>query len=277
MTVGKPKPLLIAHRGASKRAPENTMEAFQTAADSGAHALELDVRLTSDKEVVVIHDATVDRTTNGRGTVFSHTYRELHSLDAGFNFMRKGFPVYRGRGVYVPRLQDVLTAFPRLGFNIEIKQHTPPMVEHVLDLLYRIGPGNVILAARHPSIMQMLEAARPDCVLGLSYKQTKQALLRSLWDDFPSLYQGRALQIPIRHPAWALGLLPIPSATLIKKSHKAKAVVHVWTVNSAPQALRFLKMGVDGLFSDDPAALKSIWEQASSKPQKTPGTSHASN
>src|SRR5829696_2712479 len=130
---GRPKarrdewPVNLAHRGASSLAPENTIEAFRLALEAGAGGLELDVHMTSDGHIVVIHDATVDRTTNGTGAVSEMTLHELRRLDAGHNFSPDGGPTrpYRGRGVRVPTLGEVLREFPGVAVNIEIKAGTP--------------------------------------------------------------------------------------------------------------------------------------------------------
>src|ERR671916_458700 len=113
-------PVNLAHRGASALAPENTIEAFRLAVEAGAGGLELDVHVTRDGHIVVIHDATVDRTTNGTGAVSEMTLEELRRLDAGHNFSPDGGPTrpYRGRGVRVPTLGEVLREFPGVAVNI---------------------------------------------------------------------------------------------------------------------------------------------------------------
>src|SRR5215210_664900 len=136
-TVRGEWPVNLAHRGASALAPENTFEAFRLAVEDGAGGLELDVHMTRDGHIVVIHDATVDRTTNGSGAVSEMTLDELRKLDAGHNFSPDGGPIrpYRGRGVRVPRLGEVLEGFPVVAVNIEIKTGTPGIEETVLGVL----------------------------------------------------------------------------------------------------------------------------------------------
>src|ERR687897_750071 len=116
-------PVNLAHRGASALAPENTIEAFRLAVEDGAGGLELDVHMTRDGHIVVIHDATVDRTTNGSGAVSEMTFYELRSFDAGHDFSPDGGPTrpYRGRGVQVPTLGEVLEEFPGVVVNGDIK------------------------------------------------------------------------------------------------------------------------------------------------------------
>src|SRR5918911_1481417 len=136
-TVRGEWPVNLAHRGASALAPENTIEAFRLAVEAGAGGLELDVHMTRDGHIVVIHDATVDRTTSGTGAVSEMTLDELRMLDAGHNFSPDGGPTrpYRGRGVRVPTLGEVLEGFPGVAVNIEIKARTPGIEETVLGVL----------------------------------------------------------------------------------------------------------------------------------------------
>jgi glycerophosphoryl diester phosphodiesterase len=126
-TVRGEWPVNLAHRGASALAPENTIDAFRLAVEAGAGGLELDVHMTRDRQIVVIHDATVDRTTNGSGAVSEMTLDELRGFDAGHNFSPDGGPTrpYRGRGVRVPTFGEVLEEFPGVPVNIEIKAGTP--------------------------------------------------------------------------------------------------------------------------------------------------------
>src|ERR671921_1084938 len=140
---GRPKarqddwPVNLAHRGASSLAPENTIEAFRLALEAGAGGLELDVHMTRDGHIVVIHDATVDRTTNGFGAVSEMTFDELRRFDAGHNFSPDGGSTrpYRGRGVRVPTLGEVLEEFPSVAVNIDIKAGTPGIEETLFRVL----------------------------------------------------------------------------------------------------------------------------------------------
>ena len=143
-------PMLVAHRGGSRLAPENTMAAFRAAVETWeADMLEMDVHLTRDGEVVVIHDDTVDRTTDGVGPVSSFTFAELRRLDAGYRFVDpEGRPSFRAQGVEVPRFEEVLTAFPRVRMNVEAKETAvaAPMV----DIVRRHrAESRVLVAAEH--------------------------------------------------------------------------------------------------------------------------------
>src|SRR5918993_3646085 len=149
-TVRGEWPVNLAHRGASALAPENTIEAFRLAVEAGAGGLELDVHLTRDGHVVVLHDATVDRTTDGEGPVSEMTLEELRAFDAGHNFSPDGGPSrpYRGRGVRVPILEEVLREFPGVAVNIDIKAGRPGIEAAVLGVLREADAlGRVIVVS----------------------------------------------------------------------------------------------------------------------------------
>lgn len=245
-----PRPLLFAHRGASMHAPENTLEAFELGVLQGANVLELDVHMTRDGEIVVMHDATVDRTTNGQGEVRNMTYDQLSQLDAGYHFRdRSNRTFFRDRGVTVPKLIEVLQAFPQVGFNIEIKQADPEMIPQVLQLLARLQPQNLLLTAGKDDVMKALEAASPSYPLGMSHGQCKAVVKGADLEQF----RGRAMQVPPRYM-----LMRVVTRKLVDRAHAAGMEVHVWTVNDPRKARPLLAMGVDGIMSDDPGLLVDV-------------------
>ena len=257
--AGLPRPLLFAHRGASCVAPENTLEAFDMASRMGVQVLEMDVHATRDGEVVVLHDAELQRTTDGTGLVRDMSYQELTQLDAGCRFVTPyGAKPFAGRGVVVPRLEDVLRAFPRLGFNIEIKAADPALVRNTLNLLQKVGlsDSQVVLAAGVDPVMDLLEAAKPGTALGMSARQAWHAVRGAYWGGVPPHLAGRALQIPPSHRG-----LPLATARVIARVRALGIPVHVWTLNHPRAARKYLQRGVDGIMSDDPAALSDLFTQ----------------
>src|SRR5579884_3002013 len=143
------RPLFFAHRGGAALAPENTLPAFERAVALGADALELDIQTTREGEIVVIHDWTVQRTTDGAGAVSSCTLDELRRLDAGYRFTPDGgrtFP-FRGQGIVVPTLREVLERFPGVRINIDLKESTPPREERLWALLQELGAEERTLVA----------------------------------------------------------------------------------------------------------------------------------
>src|SRR5690242_14287435 len=131
------RPLFFAHRGGSLLAPENTLVAFERGLSYGADALELDVHLTRDGEMVVFHDSTLERTTNGTGPIAARTLAELRRLDAGHHFTPDNGQTYpfRGQGVTIPTLAEVFARFPAMRVNIEIKDSTPAREQRLWELI----------------------------------------------------------------------------------------------------------------------------------------------
>lgn len=256
------RPLLFAHRGASRLAPENTLEAFDLAVRIGVDVLEMDVHMTRDGQVVVIHDAELGRTTDGFGTVREHTYAQLQQLDAGAQFLTAaGEPHFKGHGLTIPRLEEVLRAFPKVGFNIEVKQLSDSMVPAVLRVLDKVGPRDVLLAAGEHSVMQQLEAAKPGCALGLSSAQAWRVFRTAFWGRIPEAWRGRALQVPVRYRGF-----PVVNRATLVRARKAGLDVHLWTINSLQEARRWLEQGFDGLMSDDPSAIQPAFFEAAAVP-----------
>jgi prepilin-type processing-associated H-X9-DG protein len=131
------RPLVIAHRGGGGLIPENTLEAFEYSARMGVDVLELDVHSTSDGALVVMHDRSVDRTTDGHGRINEMTLGEIKKLDAGYSFSPddgQTFP-FRGKGITVPTLEEIFAAFPETTFNIEPKQAAPSIIKPLCSLL----------------------------------------------------------------------------------------------------------------------------------------------
>lgn len=247
----RPRPRIFGHRGAAGLAPENTGPSFAVARALGAPYLELDVHGTRDGEIVVLHDALLDRTTNGHGPVREHAWAEVAALDAGWHFSADGvhFP-YRGQGVRVPRLAEVLAAFPDACLNIEIKQGDPEIVAPTLEVLRAAGAlERTLLAAEHDDIMQAIRAQAGDRVAtGMSVADVLGFMDRLLRDDWTGYAPpGRALQVPAAHEG-----VTIVSAASVAAAHRVGLEVHVWTVNDAAEIARLLDLGVDGIISDVP-------------------------
>jgi glycerophosphoryl diester phosphodiesterase len=252
-----PCPRVFGHRGAASLAPENTLPSFAVAAALGVGYLELDVHASRDGEVVVIHDAALDRTTDGSGPVRDHTWAQLAALDAGHRFShdQRDFP-FRAQGVRIPRLRGILGAFPELGINIEIKQADPPIVDAVLEAIGAArAEDRCLLTAEDDQIMAAIRrGADAGLATGMSTEDVR-AFLDRLWRDDWRDYQppGRALQVP---PAYA-GIEIITEAS-VAAAHRLGLEVHAWTINDAADVERLLALGVDGIISDRPGLVAQI-------------------
>ncbi|HYC21424.1 MAG TPA: glycerophosphodiester phosphodiesterase [Candidatus Bathyarchaeia archaeon] len=251
-----PRPRLFAHRGAAGEAPENTLVAFAAGIAAGADRLELDVHATRDGEVVVIHDATLERTTDGTGDVKSLLLAELQRLDAGYRFTdAAGRHPYRGRGIRVPTLAELLAEFPEVPLNIEIKQDDPPIEAAVLAVLDRFGArSRTLLAAEEASIMARIRAATQDVVTSFSAHEVAELVGRHRVGDFDGYRPaGIALQIP---PSF--GDVELITAETVETAHRLGLEVHAWTINEESEMESLLALGVDGIMSDFPGRAAGV-------------------
>ena len=256
-------PRLFAHRGASGQAPENTFAAFHHAAAVGVEYAELDVHMSRDGQIVVIHDETLDRTTNGQGKVRDLTVAELQRFDAGYWFStdeRQTFP-FRGTGVTIPTLMDTLRSFPTLKFTIEIKEDITLIADQVIAVIHACGRAeDVLLASLHDRIMAHVRASAPDIASSLSVGETlefyQRCLSRQLTGYRPP---GQALQVPLEHEG-----LPLVTQETVATAHALGGEVHVWTVNDPQEMERLFALGVDGLISDFPDRLLAAAKQRQS-------------
>jgi glycerophosphoryl diester phosphodiesterase len=245
-------------------APENTLAAFAAGLAAGAERLELDVHATADGEVVVIHDATLERTTDGSGPVAGLPLAALERLDAGYRFRAAdGTYPFRARGLAVPTLAALLEAFPDTPLNIEVKQEEPPIVAAVLAVLDRAGARpRTLLAAEHGAIMERIRAAAPDVPTSFSAPEVADFLGR-LRDGRLAGYRppGIALQVP---PSF--GDVTIVSPESVAAAHALGIEVHVWTINDAPEMERLLDLGVDALMTDFPARAMAVLRRRGLRP-----------
>lgn len=255
------RPRIMAHRGSSGSCPENTMVSFNQAIADGADILEMDVQLTRDAKVVVIHDPTVDRTTGGAGYVSRLSYDQLKKLDAGYRFSKDGgltFP-YRGQGIGIPLFEEVLQAFPVTPINVEIKDENPVLAAKMAGLLHaygRIEAGSVLVAADEPLIMERFRRQACSAITGHSRTEVYR-FLASAWLGIPSLFSpahsGMAIQLPLSK----LGVT-VPGKSVLDRAHKLGLEVHVWTVNDPVKINELVALGVDGIFTDNPSVMSNV-------------------
>lgn len=246
------RPLVIAHRGGAGLFPENTLYAFEQSHKLGVDVLELDVRATKDGEPVVIHDSTVNRTTDGSGQISEMTLAEIKKLDAAYRFSPDGgktFP-FRGAGITIPTLREVFAALPAASFNIEMKQEG--LVKSLCGLLRerKLTDKTVVASFRQSS----LDEFRLECsevATSASASEVNQFLMMyktGLGASYSPAMQ--ALQVPES----LLGL-EVVSKEFIENAGKLNLEVHVWTVNEPAAMQRLIGMGVNGIMTDYPDRL----------------------
>ena len=234
-----PRPTIFAHRGASAHAPENTLAAFELALAQGADGIELDAKLSADGHVVVIHDVTVDRTTNRHGRVKDMSLAELRSLDAG------GFFAEQYRGEKVPTLEEVFEALgKRMFVNVELTNYNTPgdhLVESVCMLVKKFGlQKQVLFSSFLASNLSKVRGLLPEVPRGLlAFNGLLGAWARSFGFAF-----GRYQAL---HPN-----LKDVTPQQVQRVHRLKRRVHVWTVNTAEDMRRLFNWNVDSIFTDDP-------------------------
>jgi glycerophosphoryl diester phosphodiesterase len=253
-------PVNIAHRGGAKIAPENTIEGFREGLRVGAGVLELDVHTTADGHVVVIHDATVDRTTNGTGAVREMTLAEVKRLDAGYRFTRDSgatFP-YRGAGIGIPTLEEIYDEFVDMPINVEIKGERPG-IEEALWRIIEVAGGEdrtLVVSESTATIRRFREASGGRVATASSSVELISFWLLShlglSWSFKPPF---QALQGPETYHG-----LRIVTPGFVRAAHERGLRVDVWTIDSEPDMRRLLGYGVDGIMTDRPDVLAKVLE-----------------
>jgi glycerophosphoryl diester phosphodiesterase len=239
MLKSLPQPVIFAHRGASAHAPENTLAAFELALSHGADGIELDAKLSADGSVIVIHDPTVDRTTNGTGKVKDLTLADLRSLDAGTSFSDH-FTAEK-----IPLLEEVFDSLgKRLFINVELTNYNTPrdhLVESVCMLVKKHNlQTRVMFSSFYATNLSKAQGYLPEVPCGfLAYPSLLGAWARSFGFAF-----GKYAAL---HP-----YLSDVTPQQVQRAHRLKSRVHVWTVNAEADMRRLFGWGVDGIFTDDP-------------------------
>jgi glycerophosphoryl diester phosphodiesterase len=245
-----PRPVVFAHRGAAARAPENTLAAFELAAAEGADAVELDAKLTADGHIVVFHDRTLERTTDGTGRLAQKTLAELRTLDAGSHFSAEF------RGEKIPLLEEVFDAVgKKVLINVELTNYATPaddLVSRVCALVQMCGlEARVIFSSFLPTNLSRARSLLPGVPRGLlAFRGWKGAWARSFgfsFGDYAAL-----------HPFFT-----DVDAQEVRRVHRLGRRIHVWTVSEAQDILNLKNWGADGIFTKDPAlALRVLGRQA---------------
>ena len=234
-----PPPTIFAHRGASNYAPENTLAAFEVAVRQGAPAIELDAKLSSDSQVVVIHDQSVDRTTQGKGRVRDLSLEQLKQLDAG-SFFDSGFA-----GERIPSLDEVFASVGKYIFiNVELTNYATPLdalPEKVAALVRQHDLKKAVMfSSFNPLALVRIRRLLPECPIGLLALPGKAgAWARS--------GIGRLVGYQALHPEAS-----DVTQQLVESAHRRGQRVHVWTVNQEAQMKQLFGYKVDGIFTDDP-------------------------
>ena len=267
--------LNYAHQGGAREGPSSTLWAMERALDAGAHALELDVHGTADGHVVVCHDATVERTTNGHGAIADLTLGELQALDNAWWWVPGEVADHdRADGEYplrglatsdptlrIPTLEDVLDAFPGVILNLDIKLTAPavqPYEAEVARILASRGRADDVIVASFLDVAtDNYLALAPGAHVSFGMEGT-----RSFWT---ALRDGRpvptsphvALQVPP-----TAGDIELVTAETVAAAHAVGVAVHVWTIDDATEMRRLIDLDVDGVMTDKPSVLGAVLAEA---------------
>jgi len=251
------RPLVFAHRGGSALAPENTLAAFEQALAFGADGLELDVHLSRDGVVVVHHDRTLDRTTNLSGPIAARGASELARADAGYAFRAGGAFPFRGRGLGVPALADVLARCRACRVIVELKVDTLEMARAAVETVRAADAlDRVCFGAFGRRVLREVRRLEPAAATSAARAEVRWALyrLRCGWPRTRAAYGG--YQVPER-----AGRTRIVSPVFVEAAHRASLAVQVWTVDRAADARRLLDWGVDALITDRPDVMVPLVRQ----------------
>lgn len=242
-----PFPILLAHRGGGDEAPENSLTAFKRMQDLGVRHIETDVHLTEDGVVVLSHDETVDRCFDGAGAIAQMTYRDILQLR-------------NEAGEQMPRLEDALSEFPDLHFNIDAK--TDAVVEPLVEVLAETDafPRTLVASFSEKRLERVREVEDPRVSTSLGTAAVVRLMLAAetvssadTWRVLGPDRSVRAVQVPEKMRG-----LRVVTPRLIATAHTAGLAVHAWTVNEPAAMVRLLDWGVDGLVTDRPTMLREI-------------------
>ena len=252
--------MVFAHRGGCALGPENTIAAFDLGLRAGADGLELDVHLSSDGVAVVLHDATLDRTTSQSGPVAARTAVELARVDAGCRFARGGEFPFRNQGIGVPALSEVLRRYPGVPLIIEMKEDSSRMGEAVArEVIAAQAIDRVCVAGYGIQSAAAARAALPGVACSATRAEVRLAVYRGFagWPVRRVAYGG--YQVPERK-----GMIRIISRRFIRDAHAAGLKVQVWTVDEEADMRRLLDWRVDGLISNRPdlaVQVRNAWRR----------------
>ena len=249
--------MVIAHRGGRSLGPENTLYTYRRAVDLGVDVLEIDVHLTRDSRLAVIHDKTVDRTTNGSGAVESYNLADLQKLDAAYRWSAdSGKPFsLRAKGIKIPSLAEVFETFPQMRINIEIKDPKPAAINSLCRSIQDHDMSQKVMVASFSA--RALKKFRTICPVVATSAGASETIwfyaLQKMHLESAYTPNAQALQVPENY-----GDLRVVNKRFIAAARARNMRVQVWTVNDIDSMKHLLKLGVDGIMTDYPQRLIKI-------------------
>ena len=247
----------FAHRGGAAHWPENTLVAFRGGLAAGCPWIETDVHMTRDGHIVCFHDHDLERTTDGRGKIWELTLDELRRLDAGHNFTTDGlsFP-FRGQGITVPTLEEVLALDPAVRVNLEIKQHRPAMVERLWERIEALGCHDRVLIASEDA---RLSFKFRTLAHGRVATSAGRGEIFAFW---LAARAGVSHRVPLNYDAFQVPVsfqgLEVVTPQFVRAAHRRGLQVHVWTIDDLAEMRWLIEIGVDGIMTDEPKRLATL-------------------
>jgi glycerophosphoryl diester phosphodiesterase len=250
-------PLVIAHQGGDGVWPGESMLAFKNSVDLGVDVLEMDIHITKDGELILMHDETVDRTTDGTGEIESMTLDELKKLDAAYDWSPdegQTFP-YRGQGIQVATLEEIFQAFPDMRMTIEIKKTNVSMAKPFCDLIREYNmQDKVLVASFHDDRLKEFRAECPDVATSSAKNETTVFVLltKAYLSGFysPKFF---SLQVPEES-----GGITVMTPAFVRAAHARNLAVEPWTINDAETMRKLIEWGVDGIITDRPDIMMEV-------------------
>ena len=252
-----PYPLVIAHQGGDGLWPGDTMYAFEKAAALGVDVLEMDLHITKDNVLVLMHDETVDDTTEGSGALEDMILEEVKRLDAGFDWTPDGgvtYP-YRGQGITVPTLEEVFQAFPDYRMTIEIKKTERSMAQPFCALIRQYEmQDKVLVASFHDERMDEFRQVCPEVATSSAQEETRAFVLMSK-AFLGRLYSPKfySLQVPEESSG-----ITVMTAQFVRAAHERGLHVEPWTIDDPERMQLYIDWGVDGIITDRPDLMLEI-------------------
>lgn len=260
MSADLSRPLLYAHRGAASEQPENTLPSFARALEIGADALETDLHMTRDGHIVVSHDPDGARMAGVSARFTEVTLAQVKGWDAGYGYVDPdGHRPFVGKGYRVPTLEQLLVELPGVRWNLDIKQRQPSMVPALLELIERTESADRVIVASFSARVILEVRRRYGGQTSMSRAEVASlvgmpgALWRRMWQRLGGL--ASVAQLPTH-----AGPVRLDTRGRIDELHALGLRVDYWTINDAAEAKRLLDLGADGIMTDDPAAIKPVFD-----------------
>jgi glycerophosphoryl diester phosphodiesterase len=271
--LGNPVPIdLIAHQGGNLERPDETMEAFAYADALGAQVLEMDVFMTKDQQLAVIHDESIDRTTDGSGLVKDYTMEELRAFDAAYwwpyhsndDLQKKDIPAdqefpYRGKGLKILELEEIFLRFPQKRFIVELKSAIEEAADVLIEKIDRHDLWEqVAIASFNQEIMQYIRERRPEAITSGTEPEIRIFyVLHRLGLSFLYRPDLELFQVPM-----VFSNQKVITPGFLRAAHRKNIRVYVWTINDIETMDYLTELGVDGILTDRPMLLKARMEAA---------------